>query len=854
MMSSFAAIYLVIKIKMNLRKVSIAALFLTASFTTVYAQQDTVKTEKKLEGVTIKGTTKKGAESNLINMQKKSVEVVETVGTEQLSKQGIGDVATAVTKATGTVKQEGSGTISVRGLLDRYNTTTLNNLPIPSENPENKNIDLSILKTDMIEYIAIEKVFAPRLLGDFGGANINVLSKEYRGKPYAKIGIESSVNTQAFDADPFYLQSGPNFWGFKTAKTPGNSRNVYPVNTSWNFKDTFADSNFTPINSGFSLEGGKNFKLGETTLSAFFYGGWNNDYFYAHGKEANYNSTGNRLNDYNVDKYNYGTNTTGVVNLFYRLNSNNRLKLISNYIHSTTQETRIFQGYNYDWATLDNAYIRRAEYKVTDLFVNQLGGEHKLSDKLDLDWIVGYNMLDSKRPDRISNTLIRQPNGIYRVRRDGGSSNRYFDNLNDDELSGNISANYKITDNFKLNLGYQGRFKDRKFDARQFDFRYSPAYSGLGEVVDPNNIDQVFNQQRFDAGYFTIESNKQNPDNYFEIAPIIFNGKQYVNSGFANLDYVWDKLTAQIGVRFDNINQDMNWDTNYTLPDGSKSRKFDYQKFLPSLNLKYSLTDNQNLRLSASRTYTLPQMKELAPYMYNDVSETTVGNPDVKPSDNNNLDLKWEYFPGKGELFSLTGYGKYIQNPISKALVGEGLYSYLNVGDWAYVWGLEAEVRKDLYKTDNGKFYTFLNASYLNSQSELDTEKIKKESTFYVAFDQGVTKDKLEGAADFIGNANLGYSYTSPNKTIMDFVASYSYIGQYVYALSTMEIGNVVQKPINLFDATFKVAFPNKIELSLKGKNLINSSVKRIQKTGQESVTYDYKRGREFGVSLGYTF
>ncbi|MDR2205455.1 MAG: hypothetical protein LBE36_04795 [Flavobacteriaceae bacterium] len=53
------------------------------------------------------------------------MEVVERIGAVQLSKQGVGDATTAVTKATGTQKQEGSGQIFARGLGDRYNGATL---------------------------------------------------------------------------------------------------------------------------------------------------------------------------------------------------------------------------------------------------------------------------------------------------------------------------------------------------------------------------------------------------------------------------------------------------------------------------------------------------------------------------------------------------------------------------------------------------------------------------------------------------------------------------------------------------------------------------------------------------------
>src|SRR5450830_174104 len=100
---------------MRFTKLSIAVLFLTCS-ASAYAQEtksDYAKTEKRLEGVTIKGNVKKSSESNIISIQRKSVEVIERVGAAQLEKQGVGDVATAVTKATGTQKQEGSGQIFV---------------------------------------------------------------------------------------------------------------------------------------------------------------------------------------------------------------------------------------------------------------------------------------------------------------------------------------------------------------------------------------------------------------------------------------------------------------------------------------------------------------------------------------------------------------------------------------------------------------------------------------------------------------------------------------------------------------------------------------------------------------------
>ena len=109
-----------------------------------------------LEEVVIKTTTRRESEVALLLEQKKSITQKVSIGADELSRKGVGDVATAVTKVTGISKQEGSSNVFVRGLGDRYNVTTLNGLPLPSDNPSNKNIDLGIFSTDIVENIGID--------------------------------------------------------------------------------------------------------------------------------------------------------------------------------------------------------------------------------------------------------------------------------------------------------------------------------------------------------------------------------------------------------------------------------------------------------------------------------------------------------------------------------------------------------------------------------------------------------------------------------------------------------------------------------------------------------------------------
>ena len=65
--------------------------------------------DNNLEDIVITVKTNKGSESALLNDQRKSLEIKQNIGSQELSRKGVGDVATAVTKTSGISKQESSG-------------------------------------------------------------------------------------------------------------------------------------------------------------------------------------------------------------------------------------------------------------------------------------------------------------------------------------------------------------------------------------------------------------------------------------------------------------------------------------------------------------------------------------------------------------------------------------------------------------------------------------------------------------------------------------------------------------------------------------------------------------------------
>lgn len=853
---------------MNFRKLSIAALFLTTSGTLMYAQEknDTLKNEKKIEGVVIQGTTKKGSESNIISIQKKSVEVIERVGSVQLEKQGVGDVSVAVTKATGSQKQEGSGQIFIRGLGDRNNSTTINGLQVPSNDPLYKNIDLSIIKTDMIDFIGLEKVYNPKLWGDMSGANVDIVTKVYTGKPYFKVSLGSSVNFNAVQKNNYFLQDGPNFFGSKMIEKP--SKNAV-LNRGYVFKTSLKDQEINnPINSAISFDFGTNFKIGDQgKLSIFGYGGFDNSYDYFQGiTGGSFDTTTGPNKIYNnSEEFKYTTNTTGLLNINYKINSNHNINISSNYIHTTEQKLGNYSGYNRDYYDVDVAQeryvtqLRRATYRTNDLLVNQLRGEHNLSEPLKISWNLGYNRLDSRRPDRQQNVTIldKVQNYSFFASSNPGANNRYFDRLLENDFVGDIHADYKLGENAKITLGYSGRYKDSDFKATQYNFRVLPLQGTY--FVDPKNYDSFFNNANYQAGGFfdivTFRGDIKSSETAF--VPQAFTSEIMNNAGYINVDYKFsEKFTAQVGVRYDNLKQEILYNTTL-YPDGGKVNK-DYSKILPAFNLKYSVNDKHNLRLAGSKTYTTPLLLELAPFEYEDIDESSMGNPDAYLADNYNVDLKWEWFPKKNELISVTTFGKYIQNPIARIVIASSSnsVSFLNIGDTGRVLGLEAEIRKDIYNSGNTRLYTFLNGTYLNTEQDLDDAKVRRENKRYaVTLNDGVTKDKIQGASEFLANANLGVEQKWGNKNTADFVLSYSYISDNIYAIGTQNKGNLVDKAFSTLDATIKIKLANGMGFSLSGRNLLNPYFTRVQdnKVG-EQVSRKYKRGAGIGASVSYEF
>ena len=102
---------------------------------------------------------------------------IENMGAREMSIKGISNAQESVAKLSG-ISIASAGQLIVRGLGDRYSTTTLNGLPIASPNPDNKLIPLDIFPSSTIQNITVSKVYEASSFADYSGAHVDISTKE----------------------------------------------------------------------------------------------------------------------------------------------------------------------------------------------------------------------------------------------------------------------------------------------------------------------------------------------------------------------------------------------------------------------------------------------------------------------------------------------------------------------------------------------------------------------------------------------------------------------------------------------------------------------------------------------------
>jgi outer membrane receptor protein involved in Fe transport len=810
-----------------------------------------------LDEIIIKSTVGKESVNALLLEQKKATIIKESIGAQTLAKIGVSNAANATTKISGVTKSEGSGSIYIRGLGDRYLSTTMNGLPIPSDDVENKNINLNLFSTNIIKNVGISKTYSTSSYADQGSGNVDVNTKEYSKKGYS-ISLSGGTNTNVAGLSDDFRTTITN-----TDVALGFHQKQFALQDLVTRQGWGTETLSAPVNFNVSFSAAKKFEVFGKDVAVFFTGSHAKTFDYQKGVFRAYRSNVLDREFTDVEQYAANSNTTGYINVSIKLNDTNKIKyntlFVNTGVDNLYEQGRNGLGYVFDQDPQEmGAFVRDQNFRQTTLFINQLLGEHKWNENNTLNWAGGYNFVLAEEPNRIRNEVnildVTTSPEIQYAHVGDFQQRKSSQKIQDTEYNAFIENKWALgskdeDDNkpYSLNYGLNYRNKERTFKSlfvgvRAKDFT-APSVDELSSTFTNTNFNNGLTLRLREADRYQAELD--------------------IMAGFVNLDFQLNtKFSGNLGVRYERDEINVIWDVaNFVGRVGALNRT--YESLYPSVNLKYELAENKYLRFASSITQTLPEFKELSPFEYvSPTGRVTRGNPDLEKSEIYNFDLKYEMFPQRGQLFSAAAFYKQINDPInlSQTRGSSGYFIYSNTGEEANVFGLEFEAKTDLLKNEDNEGILNVSGNITKMWFEQD---ILKDFQY-----KNITTSSLQGASDFIANGTLSFNNKKENEFIATLTGNYS--SDKIFALGAPEDfansaalynDEIIEKGFVALDLVVSKALTENLLIKLVGRNLLNPEIKQTQKvrsliTNIETTetVLSYNKGSQLTVSIKYTF
>ena len=762
---------------------------------------------------------------------------IENLGAKEMSIKGISNVQEGVKQITG-ISIADAGQLIVRGLGDRYSTTTLNGLPIASPNPDNKLIPLDLFPSSTVQNITVSKVYDASVFADYSGAHIDISTKENMTDDFFNVSFNAGGKFNTLGKEFYRMDRGTLF------KTPSLDRSIIDMNRSdfdsyvkeQNiFSTTFdVDKKNALPEFGGNIGAGKNFDIKGQTLSLLASFSLSNETQNIYDAfTQNIEAQGNVLDNFSYDEYTASLKMAGLASAGLTLRERDRIGYTFFYARNASNSYQRREGVDYE----DNNLI--GSNSVTHIYTlqnHQINGLHYFGKQWELVWGGSYGKTSSDEPDRRQVMFEKQDDGTLELfDLNQQETMRYFGTLNEEEWIGNLAIKYKWTENNFVTAGFSYKDKNRDFEAIRF--HYDTRNSGITNIGNIYDTSGYLNQENIADGHIRVIREKYSNEAYLA-GTNIYAG--YVQTDF----YPLPSLLVNIGLRYEHSEQ---WVRYAGQGDQRYSRRRDLNKddIFPTVNLKYTMNDKNNLRLSVSRTVTRPSFVEMAPFEYQESygSAYLCGNEELQNGYNYNLDLRYEHFGNNGDMFSITGYYKHLDKPIERTQTvagGKTMHSFQNA-EQGMAAGIEVEMRKQLVKD----LRVGANVSYMYTNVKLP--------------DGGVYTSKersLQGASPILMNADLTYSPRFGEDKQLALSLLYNLQGKRIHAVGISRLGDIEQEAVHTMNFNAAYTFNSHFSVKLQVKDLLNRAIVFNQEAPEVGKTFEverYKEGTSFEIGVSYT-
>jgi TonB-dependent receptor len=878
---------IVLEIRFETYKTKVLPAFDLATGETKEVNIDLEKLVVDRKGVTITKKVNKESTTELIRMQKNSATVVDGINAESFKKTPDSKASDVLKRISGASVQDNKFVV-IRGLSDRYNFALLNGAALPSSESDRKAFSFDLFPSNMLDNLLITKTATPELPGEFAGGVIDINTTEPKETNFQTIQIGGTYNAittfknfRTYDGGSTdFLGLGSSARGIPEGLPTTDRFNVTTnaekadlaklVNSNWSSFNRFALPNFS---LQYSL--GRMIQLKEKQKFGYVvaYSYQNNFSFNeVTRREFEEQATGvitkNELKD---SAYTQSVLNSGLLNFSYQFNDKNKIQFKNLISISSDDKVNVRNGKrDMDIESVYNEKSTNFWYTQNFLYSTQLIGNHELKNKIKLKWIGSYSDVKREIPflrrtvyQQVDTTLpyfaVIQANDISTL----GAGNMFWSEMNEKIFN----ARYDASLPFELGIfkneikaGAFHQYRTRTFAARNFGFsKYDP--SGIAGFKDSLLLlpsDQIFAPEHMGLmangqGGFKLEEGTNVDDSY--------QAQSFLNAGFLQLDSkISDKLRLVGGARFEAYNQVFNYiEFGSNLPQNIDTTVFD---ILPSVNLIYSPIPKINIRASYSKTVSRPEFRELAPFIfYNFLNDNlTAGDPYLQRATINNYDLRFEFFPGAGQIVSLSGFYKQFYNPIENILrtgtSGTPELYFDNVGN-VVNFGGEIEYRMNLGVFNGNDSSSILKnfTAYFNGaliRSKMDLSAISGQAEYPDA------SRPLQGQSPYLINA--GIFYAGPNDFNVNL--SYNLVGQRIAIAGSVQEPSVWENGRNVIDFQISKIIKKKFEIKLNVKDILAQDLiffqdinknKKYDK-GIDSAWQEITFGQNISVSLKYNF
>jgi outer membrane receptor protein involved in Fe transport len=730
-----------------------------------------------LTEVVVAGKGERESEVSTRVTEQKADNVLNIIGAKAISLLPDITVANVLQRVSGvSVVRNGTGDgqfAIIRGMDRRYNYTLVNGIKIPSPDNKNRYVPMDIFPADLLERLEVVKALTPNMEGDAIGGSMNMIMRS--APDYLVLTATASGGySQIFSQQPFSGFSTKDI-NFRAPSEIARSNTYYAKPEEFSRTSLTYKNVALPVNGLFSLSvGNRIFKhrLGFLVGGSYqhTYRGGTTTFYSLNGQPSPdpkpntpiFTSIDNRVNS------NEQARTGLNLKLDYAFNPNNKLSLYGLFMQLDDKQHRTILGNQLttfgDVSTSDRSVFRRQ-----NVYNTTLQGDHNLSKRLKFNWSAVYSLAKSQTPGwanygvtyRVEPDLKGQPvRGATYI-----NSVSYIWTRNQDrDLTGYANLVYSPASNIELSVG--GMYRDKDRTNYYNNYALSTVLPG-GDKQVYTGIDKAILSFRPISSALSDSANANN-----------YTAKEQIAAGYAQGKITLAERWQVVGgVRIENTSQA--YVSALPITSEGKSGTIKYLDVLPSVHLKYQLSSRENIRFSYFRGISRPGYFELVPASFPGDFFTESGNPRVKHTVADNIDLRYEFFPGGSQQLLIGGFYKNIQNPIEYGfnIISNvsTVFQPLNFGT-ATNFGAELVFAKFWNNVGVTGNYTFTKSSITTSKRIFG-----RDVNGSIAASEGTQTRPLQGQSDHI--ANLSFVYKN-QRVGLDAQLAWVYTGKRINIVS----------------------------------------------------------------------